>query len=41
MFLSYYIHGEHEHFPFYFSRRALRELAEYYKQAENQDTPQQ
>ncbi|HOI01090.1 MAG TPA: hypothetical protein PLE85_11210 [Bacteroidales bacterium] len=41
MFLSYYIHGEHEHFPFYFSRRELRELAEYYKQAENQDTPQQ
>lgn len=41
MFLSYYIHGEHEHFPFYFSRRALRELAEYYKQAENQETPQQ
>lgn len=35
MFLSYYYHGEHEHFPFYFSRRELRELAKGFKEQEN------
>lgn len=35
MFLSYYYHGEHAHFPFYFSRRELRKLAESYKDPES------
>lgn len=35
MFLSYYQFGEHEHFPFYFTRRQLSQLAEHFKNAEN------
>lgn len=40
MFISYYLYGEHEHFPFYFTRRQLRQIAEEYKQAQTQDTNQ-